>query len=609
MNVVLDSSDEDPNEDYDLSRMIDNVIHNAHGQMGANTEGVVDIITFCEHPKYLNFLGAEPQMKLWPMQKIVLKLFYRGTRGNEHVTLDDDEIRILTDITKNEDLDYIPTYGGFNQILDKYHRRETTFTVLELVMGRRSSKTLMVSIIAAYEAYKLLELKNPHAYYNMSPDKPIYIINVAVSEQQALDPLFVEIESRIARSPYFADKHSKASKKGVLYLLTENDKNVNAKRIKDGIDIMLDGSVVLLSGHSNSRSLRGKAAICILYDEFAHFQTTSGQSSGDAVFEALTPSTKQFGNDGKVVLLSDPKGKDGMFWRLFEMSQERELDPYGNVVLKDNLPILKHDNILAIQLPTWCMNPNKEFSKEKLTKEERAKDPIAYLTSWGAKFMGEQGMKFFPPEKLEDCVDGTWTEQKSGDPKYPYYLHLDPATTSHNYALVLCHPVTFVSTNHGGTKKKIYVDVVKFWKPSEKGPVDLTEVERMVIDLCRRFQIKTVTFDTFQSAQTIQRLKALGINAFETPFRAGYITSIYGELKNLVLQGDLVMPPHEQLQGEMKNLMYKIQQRGIKKFFDIKSSFPSDDCCDALAGSVFQALNNQINGGLPRSGVVYLPGR
>jgi hypothetical protein len=30
---------------------------------------------------------------------------------------------------------------------------------------------------------------------------------------------------------------------------------------------------------------------------------------------------------------------------------------------------------------------------------------------------------------------------------------------------------------------------------------------------------------------------------------------------------------------------------------------------DAVAGATFQALNNQINGGLPRSGTVYMPGR
>lgn len=591
-------------DEFSISKMIDNVISDAIGAKNPiEAYKVVDIITFCEDPRFLNFLGQEPKMILWPMQKIVLKLFYRGTRGNEHLQLSEDEKELLKDIARNEDLDYVEKFGGFGQVLEKYERWNT-FTTLELVMGRRSSKTLMVSIIAAYEAYKLLETPNgnPHAFYRMSPDKPIYIINVAVSEQQALDPLFVEIESRIARAPYFADKQSPASKKGVLYLLTDNDKRVNAQRDKDGINIRLDGSVVLLSGHSNSRSLRGKAAICILYDEFAHFQTTSGQSSGDAVFEALTPSTKQFGNDGKVVLLSDPKGKDGMFWKLFEMSQERVYKEDGSSWVP------KHDHILALQLPTWCMNPNPEFSKEKLQKEERSKDPIAYLTSWGAKFMGEQGMRFFTPEKIDDCIDFALDEQKTGDPKYPYYLHLDPANSCHNYGLVLCHPVTFVHTKHGGAKKKIAVDFVKFWKPDERGPVDLMEVEKTIKDLCRRFQIKCITFDTFQSTQMIQRLKALGINAFETPFRAGYITQVYGELKNLIDQGDLVLYPNQQLIGELKCLMYKIQQRGIKKFFDIKSDFPSDDVVDALAGSVFQALNNEINAGLPRSGVVYMPG-
>jgi hypothetical protein len=590
------------NDDVDLSKMIDNLIHESTRKDGSEDRQVVDVITFCEDPRFLNFLGQSPPLQLWPMQKIVLKLFYRGTRGNEHLQIDETERQMLIDIARNEDLDYKEDYGGFMQVLEKYDRRDTTFTTLELVMGRRSSKTLMVSIIAAYEAYKLLETPggNPQAFYRMSNDKPIYIINVAVSEQQALDPLFVEIESRIARAPYFADKQSPASKKGAIYLLTDNDKKINSQREKDGISIKLDGSVVLMSGHSNSRSLRGKSAICILYDEFAHFiSNTNGASSGDEVFNALTPSTKQFGKDGKVVLLSDPKGKDGVFWRLFEMAQERELQPDGTYQLK-------HDEVLAVQLPTWCMNPNPEFSKTKLEKEEKPKDPIAFLTSWGAKFMGEQGMKYFPAEKVDECVDFARNEEKAGDPRFTYYLHLDPAITSHNYALVLCHPMTYVNAKTGAHKKKVIIDVVKFWKPDEKGPVNLDDVERTIIDLCRRFRVKTVTFDTFQSAQMIQRLKFLGINAFETPFRTSYITAIYGELKNMILAQDVVLYPHQQLLGEMKNLMYKIQNRGIKRFFDLKSSYPSDDCCDALAGAVFQALTQEVEHRLPSSQVVYM---
>jgi len=596
-------------DENEFGKAIDRILSESKSSEETDRE-VVDIITFCEDPRYLNFLGQKPALKLWPMQKIVLKMFYRGTRGNKHVQLTDDELEILRDIAENEDLDYDANYGGFSQVIDKYHRRPTTddcsdgtiFTHLELVMGRRSSKTMMVSIIASYEAYKLLETPNgdPHTFYNLSPDKPIYIINVAVSEKQALDPLFIEIEARLRHAPYFQDKISPASKKGEIYLLTDHDKKVNLDMVDKGMNLMIDGSVVLMSGHSNSASLRGKAAICVLFDEFAHFLNSSGRNSGDEVYNALTPSVAQFGKDGKVVLLSDPKGKDGMFYRLFEMAQERVVDEAGNVTYPN-------DHIIAFQLPTWRMSMNPNFSKKALEKK-RHEDPVAYITTWAAKFMGSQGVRMWEGQRITDCFHFERSEQVAGSPMYQYFMHLDPATTSHNYSLCLCHQATF-SDPQGKTRKRVIVDVMKYWTPSERGPVNLDEVEAEIVRLCSRFRVKSVTFDAFASQQCVQRLIRRGINAKETAFREAFISQIYGELTTLINGGDLILFPHQQLEGEMRNLMYRVSNRGFKRFFDPKSEFRSDDCCDALAGAAWQALNGGGAQALPRTVTVNMGGR
>src|SRR6185295_9278602 len=95
-----------------------------------------------------------------------------------------------------------------------------------------------------------------------------------------------------------------ASIKGKIYILTDADKVENIKRQEKGMHVYLPGSVILMSGHSNSGSLRGHATKVVLFDEFAHFVTTSGRSSGDEVYNALTPSMKQFGKEGKIVMLS-----------------------------------------------------------------------------------------------------------------------------------------------------------------------------------------------------------------------------------------------------------------------------------------------------------------
>lgn len=585
--------DKSNNKDQ-LSKMIDVVL----GETQPKEREVADIITFCEDRRFLNLQGQDPPLELWPMQKIVLKLFYRGTRGNEHLQLEEEELKILEDINKTEDLDYIQEHGGFKQVIDKYKRWNLHNTML-LIMGRRSSKTLMVSIIAAYQAYLLLELPegNPHKYYRLSPDKPIAILNVAVSEQQAYDPLFKEIKSRIARSPYFSDKiNFDKITQNTMYLLTDIDKKENIRRQAEGINIPIEGSVVLKSGHSNSASLRGQAAICILFDEFAHFMTSSGKQSGDEVYNALVPSVKQFGIDGKVVLLSDPRGKDGMFWRLFEMSQQQE-------VLDDHSIRHLNEEILGIQLPTWRMNPNKELCRETLERTEKPKNPQSYFTSWAAKFVGEAGEKFFSDDIVSNNIDFSYIDPQYGEQKYDYFIHLDPAITSHNYALAMVHPVQLMN-NIGEYKSKVVVDKIMFWKPSKEGAVNINSVEKTIIDLCKKFRVSQVSFDSFQSAQTIQRLGMCGIKAKETPYTATHITRVYGELRNLLINNDILLPPHQLLIGEMKNLRFKFIARGFKRMFDPKSEYPSDDCCDALAGACYEALHIKTVRQLPRSVLV-----
>jgi hypothetical protein len=578
----------------DISDLINKVIAKAQPSKSC---GIVDIITFCEDPRFLDFKGQG--LSLWPMQRVVLKMFYRGSEGNENLVLDESEVELLKKIAEEEELDYDDEKGGFSQVIDKYNRG-VQFNHMLLIMGRRSSKTMMVSIIAAYEAYKLCEAPegNPQKKYKIAPDKPIHIMNVAVSEAQALDPLFAEIEARLARSPYFSDKvNNESSIKGKIYILTDADKAENARRTQNGISILLPGSIILLSGHSNSATLRGHATIVVLFDEFAHFVTSSGRSSGDEVYNALIPSMKQFGPAGKIVMLSDPRGKDGMFWKLFEMSQKKNKKLDGT----EEWPF---DEILALQLPTWRMNINEEFSREILEKEERSKDPMAFLTSWGARFVGSEGRRFFEESRVTSCIDFTAQEAERGDPALSYYIHLDPATTSHNYALAMVHATAYINSA-GEMKRKIFLDCIKTWRPDESGPVKLKDVEDYVRALCRKFKVVQVTYDSFQSRQTIQNLTACGIRAFETTYRSHYITQIYGELKNLVDQGDLVLYPDELLIGEMTCLLYRILNRGIKRFFDPKSDFRSDDSVDALAGAAYQALNSSIVKSLPRSALAW----
>ena len=96
---------------------------------------------------------------------------------------------------------------------------------------------------------------------------------------------------------------------------------------------------MILCGHSNPDTLRGMSTILILFDELAHYDE-SGKVTGKKFYDALKPSLThfyQFG-DGRLVEISSPNTMDGVFYEIFKSSKN-------------------FDDILAIQLPTWCTNP------------------------------------------------------------------------------------------------------------------------------------------------------------------------------------------------------------------------------------------------------------
>jgi len=183
--------------------------------------GIPDIITFVESEEWLGlpFHPTNP-INLFPAQKLMLKAFYRGSIGNENLQLTELELRML------DDLGLVDDYHG--NVLDKYNNGEI-FRELILVWGRRSGKDFITSIIALYEAMKLLECPggDPYAMYGLSSATPINILTVANSKSQS-NIAFSEIREKLLQSPYFADKYiPDGISAGAVYLLTPKDKEDN----------------------------------------------------------------------------------------------------------------------------------------------------------------------------------------------------------------------------------------------------------------------------------------------------------------------------------------------------------------------------------------------
>jgi len=588
----------------ETSQLLDGMIASIKSQIsGTGLSTIPDIITFCEDPHYLNITeNIGNPIILYPLQKIVLKVFYRGTEGNEKIKLASKEIELL----KEEKMDYI---------LDKYDSGNI-FRECVLVWGRRSGKDLLCSLIALYETMRLLEIPggNPFTYYGIKEGNPIHILTVASSSSQA-EILFNEIKTTLISSPYFQDKigwGGKAIESSSIHLLTPADKKRNEELKKKGIE-PTKGSVVILAGHSNSDTLRGKRTFILLLDEVATYGMTSGASGGEAIYNSLAPSTNDFRIyyeedgvkkdklDSKIISISSPRGKEGIFWRLYRESFDKELGSQR----------------FAMKASTWKVN--LRHSRESCRRDFPFMTEQEFSMEFGAEFAGLEGEKFIADEYIDKAINMDLGQREVGIRGVFYFGHLDPASTSHNYAFVILHvedfvklfPVPGTDKQRKERTKRFVVDHVKVWTPTANRSIDFQEVDRYVIDISKRFKFIMVSYDAFESRQSMQNLRQNGVPVKLTQFRKRYKVEVYKYLENLLISGNLVLPghgPHAKLmEMELKSLKRKwTPGGGFKIMANPDGEVQTDDVCDSLSGACGIAMNNVVSG-LAKPETVYMP--
>jgi intein/homing endonuclease len=477
---------------------------------------------------------------------------------------------------------------------------------------KNSGKDFLCSIIALYEAMRLLELPggDPYKIYNLGSATPFTILTIANSSAQA-KILFREIKDKVLQSEYFKDKIlPEGVTSDAIHFLTPEDRRRNEELAEKGFSPNL-GSIVVRSGHSNSDTLVGISCYVLLLDEIGLYKNTAGSSSGDSIFNSLAPAVKTYVRDvprlddknnpildsdgkpisdkiydGKIICLSTPRGKEGIFYNLYQNHNEV-------------------DHRLVCQAATWQVNPMQ--SKEALMAAFPSMPEEKFRMEFGAEFSGTAGENFFAEDAVEDCFsDKTLKLRDFGKPGVYHFAHLDPATSSHNYALVMAHKETYFDREAGKKDWKIIVDHIKYWSPSPGKPILVDEVDDYVIELNGRFCLGVVTYDHFNSHSSIEKLRKKGVPTKMTPFTKRYKNIIYDHLYQLVIQRKLLIPNHLLLKNEMKNLQRKWLNSGYKVYPKRDGDVTTDDIVDALAGACFNCVEKEMNK-TPQGKLVNLP--
>lgn len=466
-------------------------------------------------------------------------------------------------------------------------------------LGKGSGKDYTSTIACAYIVYLLLCLKDPARYYGKPPGDSIDILNIAINAQQATNVFFKGFKARIERSPWFAGKYD----------------------IKNG-QVTFDKNVNVYSGHSEREAWEGYNVIYVVLDEISGFalESTSGNEqakTAEAVYKMYRASvSSRFPDFGKIVLLSFPRFRDDFIQQRYKaVIAEKEtitrkhtfkLDPDladdtdGNEFSieweEDNIVSYKTPRVFALKRPTWEVNPTKsidDFTRDFFD------DPIDSLSRFACMPPDAIDAFFKDRSKIETAFnsqstlneDNTFRPNFIPDPEKRYYVHVDLARVHDHAAVALAHVEKWEQRNIGGKMTEpapvVVVDQVRYWTPSKTKNVDFTEIREYILSLKRRgFNIRLVTFDRWESHDTMEYLKERGMNSE----RLSVAKKHYEDFAMVVAEERLVGP--RQVAGATPNLLIDelLQLRIMKNDRVDHPRKGSKDLADAVCGAIYNAI-------------------
>lgn len=507
---------------------------------------VLNIIEFIESPFGLGFSHDLCGMGLFPVQKFILKAFYNIELDNKVRS-----VRVpkswrqaqsakpgdYWDFTEAEYLKYLFEEGRAN-IREQDHERHE----LVLPIGRRSGKSTISSMVAAYEVYRLLRKGNPQRYYGIQDGAQISISSIATTKDQS-KILYDAVRNHFQNCAFF---------KPYLSHDTQSYVRFQTPYDLDSTGTIDDGgrsSVQITFFSSVSSGIRGLANLVIILDEVAFFKE-KGNSSADAVYQAAAPSVATFApadpngrqesvtrnSEGRIILISSPFNKEGLFYNKYDQSKA------GGGAARD---------ILMVQAPTWEVNPQVPIG---FLENAHGKDPVAFATEFGAEFT-DRVMAWIEREKdLMVCVDFDLRASTRGKPRVPHFMGLDLAVKGDKTSVALTRPdgdkIRLIYHEEWQAGRSWYdlnphleEPIVPYAK--ELHTVDILDFDALadwIKEISQRFYIADGLFDQWQGISFKQTLDKMGLSQIDSKqFTKDETSQMFDAFKTLMYHGRLLL--------------------------------------------------------------------
>lgn len=529
------------------------------GHISTSIEGVNDV-PIVEFAEEIIFNGDR---HLFPQQRALLRAFY-----NEPLTQQDLDI-----------LNYWKELGRTSWV----QGREYNSLVLEA--GRRSSKSSVSSIIILKELYDLLSLPNPGLFYGLLPSDPIAIFVFSQTLDQVSETLFGKLRGWAQYSNHFRN----LEKIGRLEMLRQefrcDEKNVG-----------------VYAKHTNTDALVGYAIKLLVLDEVARFSTNDkGENTGDLLWDSVGAGTSTFKGLGKhagrKIAISSAWYEGDNIQRL---RQQAELDP----------------TLLSFVFRTWDLNPNmsrtdpivisayaKDASKAQLEWEGvRSSAKGNYLTDIKSCAIGSSAIDSCPEDidltvnevtRYYVGVNLTRVQPTQED----CFGHVDYGLRKDAAAFACCHPVEVQPSLWG-----VQVDGYIRWAPRLDKTVGVREVnfdnvERALLKINSLRPFRKLTFDQYNSAGSIQRLHAQGIDTQEVGTSNQFQYLCYDTTRDLKANGLLILPKDSIWSPDAETELLGIQILFNGDKAKVTHGSTGKDLADAIVNSVYQCYQYLVSSG------------
>jgi hypothetical protein len=367
--------------------------------------------------------------------------------------------------------------------------------------GIGSGKSFLAEALSVWYVHYLLCFKNPSKNFGLTDDKPIAVVNMSTSATQAKNVIFAGVRRLIEKSPFFMQFQPDVLQTEIRF------------KIKN---------IALYCGNSQETMPLGYNVIFASLDEADWFLDNEFKSIAEDVYHTLKNRiASRFGLKGFIFTISAPRYEGGFISKLYQ-------------TLKDSA------DVYCTYFKTWKVKDREKMEPETFNfVVERDKDgkalkvwhdiPVDFLKASEEnpeKFMRDFGAR--PSLALEafdrDSTiierniaareaplndDGSFKDWFWGD-REDHFIHVDLAKNKDACGFAMGRLDGFDDKN----QPKVFIDLLMQIKADQNEEIQFARIRDLIYSLAgRRFNIKKVSFDGWQSVDMIQILKTNGIDA------------------------------------------------------------------------------------------------